>query len=219
MSKNSNFTGECLWLEFLQLRWMKWGLSIACRLVFSWAQNGITMSHCPPQSATQIHHSQQWHCACNNTASWIPQGMFLVVQHLPTNRHSITHHYHQMWQQHPAAQECLAPCGPQSAGPTEFHTMGGTQTSHIQPRHNANDFHIIRQLKNLQRPYVHMGQQSAGGCGVVVQTAPLRIFLTGYTDMCPIGTPVWVYAVIFSNCCSTFTHEHPQTGFSCTGFT
>ena len=54
--------------------------------------------------------------------------------------------------------------------------MGGAQTSQIQPRHITKDFHIIRQLKkNLQRPYVHMGQQSTGGCGIVVRTAPLRI--------------------------------------------
>lgn len=142
MSKNSNFTGECLWQ--ISSAEVKWGLSIACLTVFPWAQNGITMSHCPPQSTRQMHHSQQWHCACNHTASWIPQGMFLVVQHLPTNRHSITHHYHQMWWQHPTAQECLAPCGPQSARPTEFHAMLGAQTSHIQPRHITNDFHIIR---------------------------------------------------------------------------
>jgi hypothetical protein len=127
--------------------WGEVGSSIACLLVFPWVQNGITMSHCPPQSARQMHHSQHWHCSCNHTGSCIPRGMFLIIPHLPTNRHSITHHYQQMWWQHPTAQEYLAPCGPQSARPTEFHKIGSAQTSCIQPRHITDGFHIIRQLK------------------------------------------------------------------------
>ena len=51
--------------------------------------------------------------------------------------------------QHPTAQECLTPMWSteRNARPTEFHTMEGAQTSHIQPRRITNDFHIIRQLK------------------------------------------------------------------------
>lgn len=76
---------------------VKQGVFVAYLLCFPWIWNANTMSHCPPQSARQMHHPQYQHCACNHTRSWIPQGVFQVVAHLLNHRHSIAHQYHHKW--------------------------------------------------------------------------------------------------------------------------
>ena len=53
----------------------------------------------------------------------------------------------------------------QSSGKTEWNSMGGAQTSHINAGLKASNFHTLK--KCALRPHSHVRQWCAGGCGTV----------------------------------------------------
>ena len=88
-----------------------------------------------PVEITQCHN--QFKLLLSNTSKAAYWGQEQMSQWI--------HQWH-----HPAAQ-CLSPCGPQSSGPTEYHTvMGDAQTYCIQPGLTTMSFSCLWIIKDIK---------------------------------------------------------------------
>lgn len=136
---------------------------------------------------------------------------------------------------------CPSTCSSQSSGPSECHAMRGAQTSCIQLRLGAIQFlklwtnfygihpAVVHHIKHwygihlsklwtvkqsLPRLCVQGTSWYAGWCGTAVQAEPRELLADRIHQLVQLQDSCLNACGDFC-CFTTFTHDCPQTGFSC----